>query len=208
MARFTINIGESEGSNVSDNTLGEDVLAGDVLYLANDLKWYKASAAIENNITGELRLAIESGTAGEEVDLLEEGNFYYPGNPLTPSSPYYLSVNPGKITTSTTTSGVEYNRYIGEALGQSKFYFNPDNTYIRGDGKEVNGIKIDGDLNYIHDQINDNTIWIINHNLNKYPNVVIQNTAGETIIGKIVYIDSNNIEIHFNLPLKGTAYLN
>lgn len=206
MANFTINIGSN--NEIGDLTLGEDVLAGDILYLDDDLKWYKASAAIEDNCNAELRLALESGSAGDEIDLLEKGSFYYPNNPLTPSNPYYLSVNAGKITTSMTTNGAEYNRYLGEALGQSNFYFNPDNTVIRGDGKYINGIKVDGDLNYIHDQITPSTIWTINHNLNKYPNVVTQNTAGETVIGHTIYITSNTIEIHFNIAFKGKAFLN
>ncbi len=50
--------------------------------------------------------------------------------------------------------------------------------------------------------------WIINHNLNKpCPFVTIKDDFGETIIGDIRTIDDNNLEIRFNQPTTGIAYL-
>ena len=50
--------------------------------------------------------------------------------------------------------------------------------------------------------------WLINHNLNKpCPFVTIKDNFGEIIIGDIRTIDNNNLEIRFNQPTTGTAYL-
>lgn len=51
-------------------------------------------------------------------------------------------------------------------------------------------------------------VWVINHNLGKpCPFVTIKDEFGETIIGDIRCIDDNNLEIRFNQPTTGTAYL-
>ncbi|MDJ0577257.1 MAG: hypothetical protein QNJ65_19125 [Xenococcaceae cyanobacterium MO_234.B1] len=50
--------------------------------------------------------------------------------------------------------------------------------------------------------------WLINHNLNKpCPFVTIKDDFGEIIIGDILTIDNNNLQIRFNQPTTGTAYL-
>ncbi len=50
--------------------------------------------------------------------------------------------------------------------------------------------------------------WLINHNLNKpCPFVTIKDDFGEIIIGDIRTIDNNNLEIRFNQPTTGIAYL-
>lgn len=52
------------------------------------------------------------------------------------------------------------------------------------------------------------TDWVITHNLDKHPTVVIVDSAGTVVEGEITYIDKNSCEIHTNHPFKGTAYLN
>ena len=50
--------------------------------------------------------------------------------------------------------------------------------------------------------------WLINHNLNKpCPFVTIKDDFGGIIIGDILTIDNNNLEIRFNQPTTGIAYL-
>lgn len=50
--------------------------------------------------------------------------------------------------------------------------------------------------------------WIINHNLNRlYPPLIVKDSFGETINGDVRAIDSNNLQIRFNQPVMGTAYL-
>jgi hypothetical protein len=60
---------------------------------------------------------------------------------------------------------------------------------------------------YVHSQSPDSTTWTIVHNLNKYPNVRIEDPSGADIMGEITYVDLNTLEISFAVSIAGTAYL-
>lgn len=51
------------------------------------------------------------------------------------------------------------------------------------------------------------TTWVIKHNLNKYPNVIIMDSNGAQILQPVVYTDKNNIKITFSNPTAGKAIL-
>jgi len=51
-------------------------------------------------------------------------------------------------------------------------------------------------------------VWVIIHNLNKYPSVTVVDTAGTEVEGQVEYIDSNTIIITFSVGFAGKAYLN
>jgi hypothetical protein len=65
-----------------------------------------------------------------------------------------------------------------------------------------------GDKSYTHNQSSANTVWTITHNMNKMPNVVVQDTAGTTVEGGITYINTNQLTITFSMAISGKAYLN
>lgn len=50
--------------------------------------------------------------------------------------------------------------------------------------------------------------WVIQHNLNKKPSVVITDTAGSLYEGDVFYNDDNNLTITFSAPFNGYADLN
>ena len=58
---------------------------------------------------------------------------------------------------------------------------------------------------YVQNSTSD--IWVINHNLGFYPNVTVQNSAGETCEGEIVYSTANSLIITFSSAFSGEAYL-
>ena len=64
------------------------------------------------------------------------------------------------------------------------------------------------DLHYTHDQGVPSKVWTVSHNLNKYPSVLVVDTAKSVVTGDIVYTDSNNIIITFNASFSGSAYIN
>ncbi len=70
------------------------------------------------------------------------------------------------------------------------------------------GVSLSGDLNYIHNQIGASTIWTVNHNLNKYPSVVVVDSGGTVVYGEVEYLDLNNLIILFSAPFGGKSYLN
>ena len=61
---------------------------------------------------------------------------------------------------------------------------------------------------YIHTQNSASDHWFINHKMQKYPSVTIVDTAGTVVVGEVVYIDDNNVELYFSSPFSGAAYLN
>ena len=65
-----------------------------------------------------------------------------------------------------------------------------------------------GDLNYIHTQSIPDSIWTISHNLGKYPNVVVVDSAGTVVIGDIYYVTLQTLTLTFTSGFSGKAYLN
>lgn len=61
--------------------------------------------------------------------------------------------------------------------------------------------------NYVHEQGEASNVWIINHNLNKRPQITVTDSAGNVQSGVEKYIDDNTVEIYFNNKFKGTAIL-
>lgn len=64
------------------------------------------------------------------------------------------------------------------------------------------------DKNYVHIQRAAAKVWYIQHNLNKMPSVVVQDSAGNTVIGEINYESENVVVLKFNGSFSGKAYLN
>jgi hypothetical protein len=67
---------------------------------------------------------------------------------------------------------------------------------------------IEEDKNYVHTQSTPSTQWVINHNMNKFPNVAIIDENNNTIWTEVVYNDLNTITINFNSAMSGTVTLN
>lgn len=66
----------------------------------------------------------------------------------------------------------------------------------------------DHDHSYIHSQGLSATIWIITHNLNRFPSVSPVNSANTQMNAVIDYIDKNILTVTFLTPVSGKAYLN
>lgn len=62
--------------------------------------------------------------------------------------------------------------------------------------------------NYIHTQLVPNSKWIVQHFMDKYPSVVIVDSAGTTVYGEISYVDRNIISLEFSYPFAGKAFIN
>lgn len=54
----------------------------------------------------------------------------------------------------------------------------------------------------------DGDVWVIEHNLGKFPSISIVDTANNVIYGEIQYNDLNNVTISFGSPVIGYAYFN
>lgn len=60
---------------------------------------------------------------------------------------------------------------------------------------------------FLYTQNSVSSNWSITHNLGFYPNVVVQDSAGTTVEGNVVYTDTNHLTIDFGYAITGTARL-
>lgn len=60
---------------------------------------------------------------------------------------------------------------------------------------------------YTHVQDSASNTWVINHNLDYYPNVEIVNSAGVAVVGDYQFINPNVVIATFTDPFAGKAYL-
>lgn len=109
-------------------------------------------------------------------------------------------------TDSMSSTSVEVTNYSNNynALAQKPSI---NGVVLEGD-KTTEMLKIDCDKTYYHIQSTASDTWVIVHGLNKYPSVSVINSAGDEVIGDIIYNDINQITIKFKGSFKGCATLN
>ena len=61
---------------------------------------------------------------------------------------------------------------------------------------------------FIFEQAVASNTWVVTHNLNKFPSVVIQDSAGTQFLAPIYYNSANQLTISMNGATTGKAYLN
>ncbi len=62
--------------------------------------------------------------------------------------------------------------------------------------------------NYVHQQMVPAAIWLVQHNLNRFPSVTVVDSAGTVVIGVVTYATSDSVNIEFSAAFSGSAYLN
>lgn len=67
---------------------------------------------------------------------------------------------------------------------------------------------VDSDKHFTFTQATPSATWTITHGLNKYPSIIIVDSAGTEVVGDIKYTDINTIQVTFTSEFSGKAYLN
>ena len=62
-------------------------------------------------------------------------------------------------------------------------------------------------ISYVHNQGVVSDTWVVNHNLNFYPNVTVIDSSGAVYEGEITYNSVNQLTLTFSVGFSGTAYL-
>ena len=94
-----------------------------------------------------------------------------------------------------------------------------DNYEALSNKPKINGVTLIGDksseeldikedANYLHTQTTASDVWVIVHNLNKFPSVTVIDSAGNEVVGEVIYNDANQVTLKFEGGFKGTATLN
>jgi hypothetical protein len=61
---------------------------------------------------------------------------------------------------------------------------------------------------FVHIQYDPSDLWVIQHNLNKYPQIMCEDSAGESFDADYDYVNENVVEISIISPTAGKAFLN
>ena len=69
-------------------------------------------------------------------------------------------------------------------------------------------LNIVGDKEFVYTQSTSSDVWMIQHNLNKYPSVTVVDSGNSVVAGEVIYIDKNNVRITFTSAFSGKAYFN
>lgn len=94
---------------------------------------------------------------------------------------------------------------VGLSLYSSNGVLNLDKYYIFG---EFTNPASDGDKTFVFVQTVPNTVWNVQHDLNKFPSITVIDTGDTVVVGQYTYIDNNNVTLEFSAGFAGKAYLN
>lgn len=61
---------------------------------------------------------------------------------------------------------------------------------------------------YTHYQDTASNVWVINHNLGKFPSITTLDSAGSNVLGDILYNSNNTLTLTFSASFSGISYLN
>jgi hypothetical protein len=87
-----------------------------------------------------------------------------------------------------------------------KVYVAADNTTYELDSGG-NWVVFGGNKSYDHNQVTPATVWVIDHNLGMYPNILIIDSVGEQVMGNTTFDSINKVTLTFSAPIYGHAYL-
>jgi hypothetical protein len=115
-------------TSIQEITAGENLTINNLVYLAADSKWYKASNLVESNVATELRIVKDAAIlANATGDAFIQGKITTSG--LVSGSVYYVGINGAVTATIADTEGI-FQRKIGTALSTTELEFLPDQTYL------------------------------------------------------------------------------
>lgn len=63
-------------------------------------------------------------------------------------------------------------------------------------------------VTYTHVQSPLASVWVIAHGLNTFPSVTVVDSGGTEIMPDVLFVNSNQVNLVFNAPTSGKAYLN
>lgn len=177
-------------------------MADNKLYLHNiDLSTNELLNARMQPVTTTERTALASNyNSGDEgilvYDITADLFYVWDGNQWV-----QVNLSPGQLT----QLQAAYDNII---TGITVSPINPEQAMITLSKLNAVPITYTYERAYIHDQLAPAAIWNVAHNLNKYPSVSVVDSAYEEVIGEVLYIDANNLQVKFTAPFSGQAYIN
>lgn len=84
----------------------------------------------------------------------------------------------------------------------------PTQTVTVLDKYSIVGLGGSADKNYVHLQNSPSASWVVTHNLNKRPSVVVVDSAESVVVGEVEYNSDNQVTLTFAGAFSGKAYFN
>lgn len=78
---------------------------------------------------------------------------------------------------------------------------------LENDAGYITADDIPAAQSFIHEQLTPSSLWVITHNLNKYPSVTVTDSGGNVVVGDIKHTSLNTTEISFSAAFAGKAIL-
>jgi hypothetical protein len=84
----------------------------------------------------------------------------------------------------------------------------PTQTVTVLDKYSIVGLGTSSDKHFVYLQNTPSSSWVITHNLNKRPSVVVVDSAESVVVGEVEYNSDNQVTLTFAGAFSGKAYFN
>tara|TARA_R110000744_G_scaffold115118_2_gene215342 strand:+ start:177 stop:1328 length:1152 start_codon:yes stop_codon:yes gene_type:complete len=146
----------------------------------------------------DVRALPDGSTHPDDETIVAQGEIYFKNNITGSGGQEITYTDPIKL-----HEFINLNDTPSSYVGQAGKFLKVNSTE---DGVEFGDVI--EDKHFVFNQGVPNTVWNINHNLNKRPSISTADIAGALVLGKVDYIDLNNVKITFNASFAGKAFLN
>lgn len=79
---------------------------------------------------------------------------------------------------------------------------------LGGDGRLYAALEQSQSISHVHTQSPAAAVWVVLHQLGKYPSVTVVDSAGDGVYGDVDYVDANSLTITFSAAFSGKAFIN
>jgi len=185
-------------------------ITGQITYVVQNNEWNPATSGSMHISTSNVNTAFSS------ITTLKLSKFQYSGsNSLVNFYSEFLNKD---ILIADIENQNNYGVYTCTAVVQDSTntdFYDLTLTYRSGNGNITNDYNYTvvlfagaQDKDFTFTQSNGSATWTINHNLNKFPSVMIKLSSGVEGIADVEHQDKNNLTISFRVAESGTAHLN
>tara|TARA_R110001606_G_scaffold130624_1_gene266189 strand:+ start:415 stop:1113 length:699 start_codon:yes stop_codon:yes gene_type:complete len=185
-------------------------ITGQITYVFQNNEWNPATSGSMHISTSNVN------TAFSTITTLKLSKFQYSGSNSLAN--FYSEFLNKDILVADIENQNNYGVYTCTAVVQDSTntdFYDLTLTYRSGNGNITNDYNYTvvlfagaQDKDFTFTQSNGSATWTINHNLNKFPAVMIKLSSGVEGIADVEHQDKNNLTISFRVAESGTAHLN
>jgi hypothetical protein len=185
-------------------------ITGQITYVFQNNEWNPATSCSMHISTSNVN------TAFSTITTLKLSKFQYSGSNNLAN--FYSEFLNKDILVADIENQNNYGVYTCTAVVQDSTntdFYDLTLTYRSGNGNITNDYNYTvvlfagaQDKDFTFTQSNGSATWTINHNLNKFPSVMIKLSSGVEGIADVEHQDKNNLTISFRVAESGTAHLN